>query len=314
VRYWLLAAVSALSAFAVAAIVGAALARLAGVLLARRVDRTAVLTRAQLLFAIRVLPMAAAATAAFAIALPIFLWFEERNTVEPLNRTLLVAACAGVFLLGRGLWRAAASWRASAQFVRAWQGCGRPVGGLTARMPVFAVDDAFPTVAVAGVLRPRLFIAERVLREFSAAEVAAMVAHECAHVSAYDNVKRLLMRACPDVLDAAPLERAWAAACEEAADARAAALHPSARLDLAQALVRVARLAAPSAPELASAFYLGGSIEHRVRRLIDPAPAAAPSRSLRVALPLAVAVFAGAVVLAAPSLHALMEQAVRALP
>ena len=59
-RYWLLAAVSTLSAFAVAAIAGSALAWLAGVLLARRVDRTPSLRRAQVLFGIRVLPIALA--------------------------------------------------------------------------------------------------------------------------------------------------------------------------------------------------------------------------------------------------------------
>lgn len=313
-RFWLLAAVSTLSAFAVAAIAGSALARVAGVLLARRIDRTPVLRREQALFGIRVLPIALAGTVAFTIALPIFLWFEDRGTVEPLNRTLAIAACAGAFLLVRGLWRAATAWRATAMFVRVCEDRGRPVAGLTARLPALAIEDAFPTVAVAGVWRPRLIIAERVLREFSAPEIAAMVAHECAHVSAYDNVKRLVMRTCPDLFGGSRFERAWAVACEEAADARAAALHPSARLDLADALVHVARLAAPSAPHLVSAFYLGGSIENRVRQLIEPAPATVSSGWVRFALPCALAAVAAAVLVAAPSLHALMEQAVQALP
>jgi Zn-dependent protease with chaperone function len=314
VSYWLLAAVSTLSAFAVSACAGAGLARLAGATLSRRIERAAPWSRAQLLFAIRILPVAAAVVSAFAVALPIFLWFENRDTVEPVNRTLAVAAAIGASLMARGIWRAIAAWRATAVFVGNWRRRGRRLDGLTARIPAYAIDDAFPTVAVAGVCRPRLFIAERVLREFSPAEIAAMVAHECAHVSAFDNVKRLLMRACPDVFGTPAVERAWVAAAEEAADARAAATDPSVRLDLAQALVHAARLAAPSAPQLASAFYLGGSIDSRVRRLVNPAAAAAPSRWMRLAVPFGLVAFAAAIVLAAPSLHAAMEQAVRLLP
>jgi hypothetical protein len=312
-NYWLLACVSSLSAFAAFTIAGAVVTRLASAILAPRFERVPAIWRSRLLFAIRTLPIAAAAIVAFAIALPIFLWFEEHGTVEPVNRTLATLALAGAVLLGRAMWRAGSAWRATAAFVAAWQRRGRRVEGL-APVPCYAVEDAFPTVAVAGILRPRLFIAERVLREFSAEEVTAMVAHECAHVAARDNVKRLLLRAFPNLSGLPWIERDWAEAAEEAADARVAALHPRARLHLAQALVHVARLATPSAPQLVSAFYAGGSIESRVRRLVDPAPAAAPPRWPRIAVPVAGVLLGAAIVLAAPSLHALMEQAVRLLP
>jgi beta-lactamase regulating signal transducer with metallopeptidase domain len=142
-----------------------------------------------------------------------------------------------------------------------------------------------------------------------------MLTHECAHVSARDNVKRLLIRACPDV--AGPpvvLERAWAAAAEEAADAVAARLSPAARLDLAQALIRVARLAVPQTPPLASAFYLGGSIESRVRRLADPMPESPMPRWSRYLVPVLLVASVFAIAAAAPTVHAAMEAAVRLLP
>ena len=101
---------------------------------------------------------------------------------------------------------------------------------------------------------------------------------------------------------------------EEAADARAAGGDSSTRLDLADALIHVARLAAPQAPPLASAFYLGGSIDARVRRLVDPEFDAVSPRWPRFAMPAAALVFTALVVLAAPSLHGLMEFAVRLLP
>jgi beta-lactamase regulating signal transducer with metallopeptidase domain len=142
-----------------------------------------------------------------------------------------------------------------------------------------------------------------------------MITHECAHVSARDNVKRLLIRACPDPFGTPRhLDRAWAAAAEEAADAAAARIRPSARLDLAQALIHVARLAVPRTPELVSAFYLGGSIDARVRLLVDPPADVAPPRWRRFAVPALALLAAAAVVAAAPAVYALLEIAIRNLP
>jgi beta-lactamase regulating signal transducer with metallopeptidase domain len=180
---------------------------------------------------------------------------------------------------------------------------------------VFAIEDAFPTVAVVGVARPALFIAERVLRECPDDEVRAMLHHECAHVAKRDNLKRFLLRACPDFVGGG-LDRAWARAAEEAADAAVAARNPRSSLELAQALIHVARLApAPEAPALASAFYRGGSIESRVRRLIQPEiPEPAQHGAAR-----AIAVFAAlssgiGAIAAAPTIHRVVETLVHALP
>jgi hypothetical protein len=315
VRYWLLAGVSALSAFAIFALAGTILTQAAGAAIARRLDRASAGARARMLFRLRILPGAAAAIAAFGVALPIFLWFEDAGTVEPVNRTLALSATAGAFLLARGFWRAASAYRATMRVAGGWQRAARRVEGLAAPMPVFAIDEPFPTVTVVGFFRPRLFVAERVLRECTPAEVSAMIAHECAHVTSLDNLKRLLACACPDVFGAPrQLEREWTAAVEEAADARAAGLDPSARIDLAQAIVRVARLAVPRTPELASGFYSGGSIDRRVRRLVEPPIVAVRAGWTRALVPAAILLFAGAVVAAAPALHAFMEAAVRLLP
>lgn len=314
-RYWLLAAVSASTAFALFAFTGSLLARLGASILAARVERGAPAARARLLFLLRILPGFCAAIAAFAIALPIFLWFEDTRTTEPINRTLAVVGFLGALLLARSLWRAAAACRATARVVDDWERRGRPLVDVDAPLPAFAIEDPFPVVAVIGMLRPRLFVAERVLRECSPAEVAAMIAHECAHVSARDNLKRLVIRACPSAFGVARrLDRAWNLAAEEAADARAAAGDPRARLNLADALIHVARLAAPRTPPLASAFYLGGSVEARVRCLVDPPVEAARSPWAGIVWPAATLGFALLVLGAAPGLHALMERAIRLLP
>ena len=185
---------------------------------------------------------------------------------------------------------------------------------------MFAIDESFPTVAVVGFSQPALFIAERVLRECTTDEVRAMVMHECAHVTQRDNLKRFLMRACPDA--AAARQRARARL-----DAARRKKRPTPRRRRRRSRLRARtragadsrrppRAAASSTLELASAFYLGGSIEARVRHLLEPAQRLPdPSRPLGCVMALTmIGALAGIVVLSAPALHELMEAAVRALP
>jgi hypothetical protein len=131
-------------------------------------------------------------------------------------------------------------------------------------------------------------------------------------------LKRFLIRACPDLLRRdTVLDRAWTSAAEEAADARAAGGDRASALELAQALIRVARLAPRArALEVASAFYLGGSIESRVRRLVEPAESLPdPSRPLGCVVACTAALgVAALIVFAAPAIHQVMEVAVRVLP
>lgn len=317
--YWLGAALVTLSSFAVVATVISLVIGLAAPALTRRFERFSPASRATLLFRLRVLPAAGATVWALGVALPIFLWFEPRdNGDETFARTLFVMAAAGLAMLLRGAWRAVAGWRATGALTREWQTRGRRLHDIAAPIPVFAIDESFPTVAVLGFSRPVLYIAERVLRECTAEEVRAMVLHECAHVTHRDNFKRFLIRACPDLVRrGSTLDRAWTSAAEQAADARAAAGNPGFALELAQALIRVARLAPHvSTVDVASAFYLGGSIEARVRRLVEPADSLPdPTRPFGCVMACTLFVLAaGAVVVAAPAIHQFMEAAVRALP
>ena len=75
------------------------------------------------------------------------------TTDETLARTLIVLAAAGVALLARGAWRAG---RGLARDRRDrppdWRARGRRLDDFDAPMPVFAIDESFPTVAVVGVL------------------------------------------------------------------------------------------------------------------------------------------------------------------
>jgi hypothetical protein len=141
----------------------------------------------------------------------------------------------------------------------------------------------FPVVCVVGVLRPRIFVADAVLLALSPREMRALLAHERAHLSSSDNLRRLLLRSSaplPWPSLARGLERRWQDVSEEAADMRA-----EAGLDLASALVATARLAPPgSRLELgAAAFHRGGAVARRVHRLCasggaSPGPAPGAGR------------------------------------
>jgi Zn-dependent protease with chaperone function len=315
--YWMLAASIVFSVFAVMATATSAVVAALAPWAARRLERYSPASRAAMLFRIRMLPAAVAALVAFGIAMPVFFWFEPRESGESVSRTLLVIAVAGAALLVRGAWRAIAAWRATRRVLRAWHARGRRIDLFDAPLPVFAIEESFPTVAVVGIARPALFIAERVLRECTRDEVNAMLLHECAHVTKRDNLKRFLIRACPDWLGSgSALDRAWTSAAEEAADAAAVVARPAFALELAQALIRVARLApSPAAPALASAFYLGGSIESRVRRLVNPPADDQLTGPLSRSALLAIAALAvAAIVVVAPSLHQAMERLIRLVP
>ena len=84
----------------------------------------------------------------------------------------------------------------------------------------FAIDQEAPVMALVGVLRPRLLVTRGLLAALTGEELAASVAHEVGHWRAWDNLKRLVMRAAPDLLTmtstARDIERRWSAAAEHA--------------------------------------------------------------------------------------------------
>jgi len=174
-------------------------------------------------------------------------------------------------------------------------------------------------VAVVGMLRPRLIIARSVLAACPEDELHAILAHELHHVERRDNFRRALLVMLPDPLTLLPASRRlladWREAGEDAADECAERLGEGGRPALAQALLRVARLAnAADAPATmpASALYGGGSLERRVRRLLEPTA----SRSRRAGTWMAPLVLIGsALALAAlGTVHHVIEYAVTHLP
>jgi Zn-dependent protease with chaperone function len=268
------------------------------------------------LFAARLSPSALGLSAAI-VMVSAFVLFEPNLDRETVGYAVLIPALLGAALLASSATRIALALRASARLRRLWH-TPDPVHVTGCPVEILRADTVFPVVALAGWIKPRLIVASRVLDACSPAELRAVIAHELAHLESRDNLRRAALAVCPDVLAgsraARDMEHAWAEASELAADDRAAGATATSRLDLASALVKVARLGAdvPAPPLPASALFRGEPIADRVRRLLSPPPAPPPAR--RWIAP-AMAVAAGIATMVAfasmPYLFNLVEAAIR---
>ncbi|GMV20725.1 MAG: hypothetical protein AMXMBFR57_06740 [Acidimicrobiia bacterium] len=244
--------------------------------------------------------------------------FESRDGDETIGWVLRSLAAGGALLVaGSVAHLALQQWR-TMRLWQAWRRTARPVHFDGVTIPAWQIDAGIPIVAVIGVVRPRLVIDTSVLRHCDAAELAAIVAHECGHLRRRDNLRRLLFGAMPAPWMPAHLHERWREATEQAADDLAAA-QSDARVHLASALVRVARLAqhvptrqAWPAYLPASALYRGEALEQRVKRLLTT-PNDVPAGSRRMSV--TVGVIAVALAFAAQrQVHDVMERIVALLP
>jgi len=245
-------------------------------------------SRAEVLFVMRIGPPAIAIIAIITFLIPSYLAYEPYSTEEFVSKKLGALATLSAIGVALALWRGVRSWLATRSLLNRWLSTAVPIQLASVDVPSFRLRHRFPVIAVVGTLRPRLFIAEHVLESLTEGELSAAIAHECGHLTARDNMKRSLMRAGRAALLIIPcgrsLDRAWAEASESAADEYAAQKSSAVALNLASALVRIARMIPkgewPALP--VSAFLVGGEetrgVKGRVRRLIELA--SADSRSL----------------------------------
>jgi Zn-dependent protease with chaperone function len=266
--------------------------------------------RARRLVVLRFLPTILGLVAVGALVVPAFLWFEPRDTTERVSAAMALLAALGLSMLIAGPARGVASILSTRRLLRRWD--RNPVSfsvpGIS--LPAFVVDEAFPLVSLAGWIRPRLVVARSVLSSCDPDELAAVLAHEAGHKDRRDPWVRLLVRSCPDFLSLTPwgdrMERMWAEAAEQDADERAARTGPTRAMDLASALVKVARLAGAARPPAAaaSALYRGEGVSDRVARLLERAPLEEIAGTAGAIPGGAAAAFAGAMLLAfIPGIH-----------
>jgi Zn-dependent protease with chaperone function len=235
-------------------------------------------SRARLLFSLRTLPAVVALLAVALLLVPSYLTFEPRHTTESVSFKLGLLALLSATGIALSIYRGIATRRATAKLTSDWLERGRRIEINGIEIEAWQIEHTFPLIAIIGFLRPRLFIANQVLEILTPEEISAALAHERGHLAAGDNLKRGLLQACRDALLIIPsgrlLDKAWSEASEEAADENAARQGNNVALDLASALVKIARNipqgARPTMP--AGVFLLGDEetkgIRSRVSRLI----------------------------------------------
>ena len=234
--------------------------------------------RVRFLFWLRAAPGLSAVLLVTALFTPAYLAHEPRDTTEIVTAELGILA--GLSLGGTifALWRAYANCLATRRLVDDWLRHSVSIRMENTGIPAYRLSHAFPVIAIVGVIRPKLFIADQVFQALSGAEVSAAVAHENGHLAARDNFKRGLLNACRHALGFLPLgrslEREWRRAAESAADEFAARGGSETALDLASALIKVARLvptgARPAMPAVASLISEDySSIGARILRLTE---------------------------------------------
>lgn len=235
-------------------------------------------TRARVLFALRLFPTLGAIACALILLAPSYLTHEPANTNEVVSTKLAALAFFSAIGIGLALWRGIAAWRATVLLNADWQRNAVPLKLDGIDIPAYLIRHPFPVIAIVGALKPRLFIATQIFDALNEEELAAALAHERGHLVTFDNLKRSCLRACRDALTIVPcgrsLDREWAESSEAAADEYAARGGSTVALDLASALVKIARIVEPhTSPKMPALAHLVGedtsSVVWRVRRLTE---------------------------------------------
>lgn len=230
-----------------------------------------------------------------------YLLFEPRDTKEEIGWLLILAGTLGAIALLRASYKSIAAQRATLKLAANWTANAVPISLPGWHRPAYRLDHIFPLIAVVGVWRPRLFVAGQVLDQLAGDELVAAIAHENGHLLARDNLKRMLVNFCAEMAWWVPvtrtLRRMWADAAEQAADEYAATGSAAQPLNLAAALVKLARMTVagtcPAMPAGAFLIEAGGDIlTQRVNWLVEVKPAT--TRTEPFPSPLTVTLFLGA--------------------
>ena len=209
-----------------------------------RAQRHPVRRVADVLFALRMLPLVAAAVITAVFTVPSFLLLEPRAIDEPLSGIPLALGICGAMLGIFGVANASVALRRASRTIATWASAAQPVETY-AQIPVLRISQVIPTrtlpaMTAAGIIRPKVLLSGAAESMLTANELQTALNHELAHVRRRDNLKKLLLRfvTFPGMTG---LEAAWLEATEMAADDSAVS-NAGEALDLAAALIKLSRL------------------------------------------------------------------------
>lgn len=155
------------------------------------------------------------------------------------------------------------------------------------RLAGLYVSDALSVPATIGLSRPVIVLPQRVARELSDEDLAAVRRHEASHVGRRDPLAGLVARIARALQWPNPFAH-WAVRrldvlCEEIADAEAVAGRPASAAGYASCLVRIAEGALASRIPAGAHGIVGGRrlLTRRVASILDPTTARDPRPSWR---------------------------------
>ena len=223
---------------------------------------------ADMLFVLRMFPLASAALITAAFTVPSFVLLEPRAIDEPIGAVPLTLGICGASLAIFGLVNAAAAMIRASRAISTWTAEAQPVEP-AAPLPVLRISRVTPAMTAVGILRPKVLVSSAAEVVLSGEELHAALNHEVAHARRRDNLKKLFLCfvAFPGMRS---LELAWLETTEMAAD-DAAVSSAGEALDLASALIKLSRLGPVEAPVNLTAAIVhnpASIMNTRVERLI----------------------------------------------
>ena len=220
---------------------------------------------ADLLFALRVLPLVASVVITFAFVVPSFDLLEPRAIDEGMGATPLALGICALLLIACGCFRVITAQTKTSRVVARWLEGARPMDA-GAQTVTFRSRRESPPLTLVGVHKPRVLVSDSTVALLSDDELQIALKHELAHIQSRDNLKKLVFRFCP-FPGMAKLESAWSQVAELAADDAAVSKLDDA-VDLASALVKLSRLVPVEAAPVCTVGFVTGSISARVTRLL----------------------------------------------
>jgi hypothetical protein len=233
--------------------------------------------RAESILYARSAPVIASLLFSMCVVFPAWLRFEPVESGETVSALLLNAAFLTILPIFQGARLALRMFFNTRDRLVSWGLHGRR-SRTVSDFDVVEVKSEDLALCVGGYLRPTIYASTAVLQSLGPEEFKAALAHEASHATSRDPLRLLWMGSCPDFLRLLDLDQAWrrafSSASEFAADECASRGDRERALDLASALVKVARLRAFEAPQpgaaemaLSSAFSNRAELEARVRAL-----------------------------------------------
>jgi Zn-dependent protease with chaperone function len=237
--------------------------------------------RADLLFALRALPVVVAGAFTLVFVIPSFLALEPRTSVELIGELPLALGSVSLLVLVMGAINAIGGYLKTLRTVNGWL-AGATVMSSRASVPVFRTPSLVPVLTLAGIRSHKMVLSEAAAALLTPSELETALQHEVAHVRRRDNLRKLLFRFCafPGM---SGLETAWGEAEEMSADDMAVSSAQDA-VELASALIKLSRLAPvalAAALTTSLVHHATTSVNNRVRRLMTWGEDQAASRTPR---------------------------------